>query len=73
MPSVARVGMSPGKSIEIRMKNLQHLRYVQELYEEKILSEPEFIEQKQMILDLLWKLTESHTGDIISFLDYAAT
>ena len=55
------------------MKNLQQLRYVQELYEEKILSEPEFIEQKQMILDLLRKLTESHTGDIISFLDYAAT
>ena len=73
MPSVAKVGMSPGKSIELRMKNLQHPRYVQELYEEKILSEPEFIEQKQMILDLLRKLTESHTGDIISFLDYAAT
>ena len=49
--------MSPGKSVELRMKNLQQLRYVQELYEEKILSEPEFIEQKQMILDSLRKLT----------------
>ena len=55
--SAARVGMSPGKSVELRMKNLQQLRYVQELYEEKILSEPEFIEQKQMILDSLRKLT----------------
>ena len=56
MPNTARVGMSPGKSIELRMKNLQQLRYVQELYEEKILSEPEFIEQKQ-ILDSLRKLS----------------
>ena len=24
MPNTARVGMSPGKSIELRMKNLQH-------------------------------------------------
>ena len=57
MPCTSTVGMSPGKSIELRMKNLQQLRYVQELYEENILSEPEFIEQKQMILDSLQKLT----------------
>ena len=60
MPSIPIVGMSPGKSIELRMKNLQQLRYVQELYEENILSEPEFIEQKQMILDSLRKLTKSY-------------
>ena len=54
MPSTPTVGMSPRKSIELRMKQL---RYVQELYEENILSEPKFIEQKQMILDSLRKLT----------------
>ena len=54
MPSTPTVGMSPGKSIELRMKNLQQLRYVQELYEENILSEAEFMEQKQ---DSLQKLT----------------
>ena len=57
MASIPTVGMSSGKSIEHRRKNLQQLMYVQELYEESILSEPEFIEQKQMILVSLRKPT----------------
>ena len=42
-------GISPGKSAELCMKNLQQLRYVQQLFKENILSESEFIKQKQMI------------------------
>ena len=52
-------GISPGKSAELCMKNLQQLRYVQQLFKENILSESEFIKQKQMILGALWKLSWS--------------
>ena len=52
-PSVV---MSPGKSVELRMKNLQQLRFLQQLFEDNILSEMEFIEQKKSILDSLRKL-----------------
>ena len=37
------VGISPGKYIELCMKNLQSLRYVQQHSEEIILSQSEFI------------------------------
>lgn len=52
------VGISPGKSADLRMKNLQQLRYIQTLFEDKILTENEFIEQKRNILDALRKLND---------------
>ena len=52
-PSVV---MSPGKSVELRMKNLQQLRFLQQLFDDNILSETEFLEQKESILDSLRKL-----------------
>ena len=39
------VVMSPGKSVELRMKNLQQLRFLQQLFDDNILSETEFLEQ----------------------------
>ena len=52
-----KIGISPGKSVvDLRMKNLQQLRYIQQLFEDKILSETEFLEQKRSILDALCKL-----------------
>ncbi len=50
------VGISPGKSADLRMKNFQQLRYLQQLYEENILSDSELREQKAIILDALRKL-----------------
>ena len=44
------VGLSPGRMIELRMKNYEQLRYVQKLYEDNIITEAEFIEQKALIL-----------------------
>ena len=38
------------------MKNLQQLRYIQQLFEDKILSEDEFLEQKRSILDAIRKI-----------------
>ena len=50
------VGISPGKSVELRSKNLEQLRYVQQLFEDNILSATEYKEQKDMILDAIRKL-----------------
>ena len=50
------VGLSPGKAIELRMKNFEQLRYLQQLYEDQILDEKEYIEQKKSILLSLRKL-----------------
>ncbi|SMN02569.1 hypothetical protein SPONN_1314 [uncultured Candidatus Thioglobus sp.] len=49
-------GLSPGKCAELRMKNFQQLKYLQQLAEDNILSQSEFIEQKTMILEALKKL-----------------
>lgn len=54
--SQSAVGISPSKSVDLRMKNLQQLRYIQQLFDDKILSEAEFIEQKADILAALRKL-----------------
>ena len=43
-------GMS---SIDLRMKNFEQLRYLHSLYADGILTEEEFMEQKQSILDSL--------------------
>ena len=53
----AAVGISPGKVTELRMKKLRELRELQELLEQNILTQQEFIEQKQLILNSLRKLT----------------
>ena len=49
-------GISPGKAVELRMKNLEQLRYLQNLFEDGILNEKEYVEQKQSILSSLRKL-----------------
>lgn len=54
--SVTTVGVSPGKAVELRMKNFEQLRYLQQLYEDNILTTKEFEEQKEKILSSLRKL-----------------
>lgn len=49
-------GISPGKAVELRMKNLEQLRYLQNLFEDGILNDKEFTEQKSNILSSLKKL-----------------
>ena len=44
---------SPGKKVEIRMKNLEQLRILQNLMEDGILSRDEFTEQKRIVLQSL--------------------
>ena len=51
------MGISPGKITELRMKKLSELRELQALLEQNILTQQEFIEQKQLVLDSLRKLT----------------
>ena len=53
LPPTPSVGISPGKAADIRMKNLQQLRFLQNLMEDRIISEQEFLEQKRIILDTL--------------------
>ncbi len=50
------VGLSPGKRIELRMKNFEQLRYLQQLFEDQILDEKEYVEQKGSILLSVRKL-----------------
>ena len=49
-------GISPGKAVELRMKNLEQLRYLQNVFEDGILDEKEYAEQKNSILTSLRKL-----------------
>ena len=53
---VESMGISPGKAADLRMKNLEQLRYLQSLYEDNIVTQDELVEQKRMILDALRKL-----------------
>ena len=50
------VGISPSEKVDLRMKNLEQLRYLQSLYDDKILTQDELMEQKQITLDALRKL-----------------
>ena len=50
------VGVSPGRSVELRMKNFEQLRYLQQLYDDGILMTTEYEEQKEKILSILRKL-----------------
>lgn len=44
------------KSIELRMKNLEQLKFLQQLFVDNVLSEAEYSEQKGIILDSLRNL-----------------
>ena len=46
---VSSMGISPGKTADIRMKNLQQLCFLQQLMEDRIISEQEFLEQKKTL------------------------
>ena len=54
--SVVRSGTSPGRSVELRMKNYEQLRYLQQLYDDGILTGEEYQEQKQLIITSICKL-----------------
>ena len=49
-------GISPLRATDIRSKSYAQLRMVQQLYDDGILTESEFAEQKQKILDSLRKI-----------------
>ena len=51
------VGISPSKISDLRMRKLQELRELQALLEQNVLTQDEFKEQKQLVLDSLRKLT----------------
>ena len=51
-------GVSPGRAVDLKMKNYQQLRYLQQLYEDNILNEDEYTEQKISILAALRNLDE---------------
>ena len=46
--SASPVGLSPGKTADLRMKNLEQLRYLQNLFDDGILNEEEYAEQKKV-------------------------
>jgi len=47
------LGVSPGKACELRMKNSEQLRYLQQLFDDGILTQQEFVEQKKILLEPL--------------------
>ena len=53
----ASTGISPGMVTDLRMKKLRELRELQGLLEQNILTQQEFVEQKQLVLESLRKLT----------------
>lgn len=50
-------GVSPAKAADLRMKNLEQLRYLQGLFDDGIISEQELVEQKRIVLDALKKIS----------------
>ena len=54
--SVVPSGTSPGRSVELRIKNYEQLRYLQQLYNDGILTAEEYHEQKQLIITSIRKL-----------------
>ena len=54
--SAVSSGVSHGRSVELRMKNYKQLRYLQELYDDGILTAEEYQEQKQLIITSIRKL-----------------
>ena len=49
-------GVSPGRAVDLRMKNFEQLRYLQQLYDDNILDKKEYVEQKASILAALRNL-----------------
>ena len=56
-PNRPRMGISPGKAVELKSKNLEQLRNIQQLFEENVLTAEEYTEQKQIVLDSIRKIT----------------
>ncbi len=56
-PDSGIVGVSPGKCTDLRSKNLQQLRFLQELFEDNIISASQLAEQKAIVFDALRNLT----------------
>ena len=50
------MSVSPSKAVELRMKNLEQLRYLQQLHEDGILTDAELAELKRDIFSSLRKL-----------------
>ena len=55
-PSSQTMICSPSKTVDIRMKNLEQLRILQQLREDGILNEEEFSMQKQIVIKSLSQL-----------------
>ena len=55
-PALTVTNISPGRAVDNRMKNYQQLRYLQSLFDDGILTDSEYAEQKQSILSSLHKL-----------------
>jgi len=55
-PSSQTMICSPSKTVDIKMKNLEQLRILQQLREDGILNEEEFKMQKQIIIKSLSQL-----------------
>ena len=55
-PSASVAAVSPGKTVELKMKNYEQLRVIQQLYDDGIIDDKEFAEQKQNILTFLRKI-----------------
>ena len=51
------IGLSPGRTAELRFTKLQELKELQLLLDQNILTEDEFLEQKGLVLSSLCKLT----------------
>ena len=51
------INLSPCKAADLRMKHLEQLRYIQQLMEDRIISQSEFLEQKQVIIGSLRKIS----------------
>ena len=47
------ISLSPSKTVDLRMKNLQQLRYLRQLLDDNILTAEEYQEQKLIIITAL--------------------
>ena len=55
--SVSQSGISPSKTVNLRMKSYEQLRYLKKLHEDGIIEEEEYCEQKDNIMITLRKLS----------------
>ena len=52
-----RTTASPSKTVDVRLKNLEQLKIIQQLRDDDILTSAEYMEQKEIILSSLRRLT----------------